>query len=171
MKVRRHLPPQSGSRKSLSRHAARLIAGGTANHDDCFVRAPAKRTERHPRLGELHRVHNANPDRKSHKPRRPNRRALMPVDLSRHSEISSHGSLRKQWFLRSIMVKLRSRPAFHDLMRQRGCVSKPSPRTITDEPSCLITWTHSGPDCGRATFDGWHGSMKPVGRRTIMIRG
>jgi hypothetical protein len=21
--------------------------------------------------------------------------------------------------------------------------------------------THSGPDGGRATFDGWHGSMKP----------
>jgi len=35
----------------------------------------------------------AKPDRKSHKPRRPNRRALMPVGLSRHSEISSHGFL------------------------------------------------------------------------------
>jgi len=31
------------------------------------------------------------PDRKSHKPRRPDRRALMPVGLSRHTEISSHG--------------------------------------------------------------------------------
>ena len=25
----------------------------------------------------------------------------------------------------------------------------------------------SGPDGGRATFDSWHGSMKPEGRRTI----
>jgi len=31
--------------------------------------------------------------------------------------------------------------------------------------SRLISWTHSGPDGGRATFDGWHGSMKPEGRR------
>jgi hypothetical protein len=29
--------------------------------------------------------------------------------------------------------------------------------------------THSGPDGGRATFDGWHGSMKPEGRRDIMV--
>ena len=30
---------------------------------------------------------------------------------------------------------------------------------------CLISWTQSGPDGGRATFDGRHGSMKPEGRR------
>jgi hypothetical protein len=29
----------------------------------------------------------------------------------------------------------------------------------------------SGPDGGRATFDGRHGSMKPEGRRTIMSGG
>jgi hypothetical protein len=27
---------------------------------------------------------------------------------------------------------------------------------------------HSGPDGGRAAFDGRHGAMKPEGRRTIM---
>ena len=65
-----------------------------------------------PRLGELRRVDNANPDRKSHKPSRPNRRALVPVGLSWHSEISSHGYLRTAGVLRSIMVKLRSPAVF-----------------------------------------------------------
>ena len=61
----------------------------------------------HPRPG-LRRVDNAKPDRKGHKPRRPKRRGLMPVDLSRHSEISSHGfSPQLQIFLPSIVVKLR----------------------------------------------------------------
>ena len=61
----------------------------------------------HPRLG-LRRVDNAKPDRKSHKPRRPKRRGLMPVGLSRHSEISSHGfSPQLRIFLPSIVVKLR----------------------------------------------------------------
>ena len=74
---------------------ARLIVGAAPPAMTArFVCAPAKRTERHPRLGELRRVDNANPDRKSHKPRRPNRRALVPVGLTRNSEISSHGSLR-----------------------------------------------------------------------------
>src|SRR5258706_3807457 len=62
-------------------------------------------------VGELRRVDNAKPDRKSHKPRRPNRRALMLVDLSWNSEISSHGfSPQLQIFLRPIVVKLRFRP-------------------------------------------------------------
>jgi hypothetical protein len=62
-------------------------------------------------VGELRRVDNAKLDRKRHKPRRPNRRALMPVDLLRHSKISSHGfSPQLQIFLRSIVVKLRFRP-------------------------------------------------------------
>jgi hypothetical protein len=29
----------------------------------------------------------------------------------------------------------------------------------------------AGPDGGRATFDGWHGSMKPVGRRRWIMTG
>jgi len=36
-------------------------------------------------------------------------------------------------------------------------------REASYKPSCLISWTHSGPEGGRATFDGWHGSMKPEG--------
>ena len=40
-------------------------------------------------------------------------------------------------------------------------------REASYKPSCLISWTHSGPEGGRATFDGWHGSMKAEGRRTI----
>jgi hypothetical protein len=27
------------------------------------------------------------------------------------------------------------------------------------------SWTHSGLEGGRITFDGWQGSMKPEGRR------
>ena len=75
-------------------------------------------------VGELRRVDNAKPDRKSHKPRRPNRRALMPVDLSRNSEISSHGfSPQLQIFLRPIVVKLRFRPRSPcNLMRHRAGV-------------------------------------------------
>jgi hypothetical protein len=34
----------------------------------------------------------------------------------------------------------------------------------------MISSTQSGPVGGRAAFDGWHGSMKPEERRTIMIR-
>ena len=50
-----------------------------------------ERARRLPAVGELPRVDNAKLDHKGHKPRRPNRRALMPVNLPRHSEISSHG--------------------------------------------------------------------------------
>jgi len=77
-----------------------------------------------PAVAELRRVDNAKPDRKSHKPCRPNRRALMPVDLSRHSEISSHVSLRNFRFF----AVLRGEIAFSawfpcNLMRHPTCVS------------------------------------------------
>ena len=41
-------------------------------------------------------------------------------------------------------------------------------REASYKPSCLISWTQSGPDGGRSAFDGRHGSMKPEGRRTII---
>jgi hypothetical protein len=70
--------------------------------------APRRRTAS-PAVGETSPRCYAELDRKSHKPRRPNRCALTPVGRSRHSEISSHGSLRFfRDVLRSIMVKLRS---------------------------------------------------------------
>jgi hypothetical protein len=78
-----------------------------------------------PAVGELRRVDNAKLDRKRHKPRRPNRCALMPVDLLRHSEISSHRfSPQLQIFLRSIVAKLRFRP------RANICLDKDN-RTVT----------------------------------------
>jgi hypothetical protein len=35
----------------------------------------------------------------------------------------------------------------------------------------LISRTHGLPGGGRATFDGWHGSIKPEGRRRWTIAG
>jgi hypothetical protein len=81
--------------------------------------APRRRTAS-PVVGETSPRCYADPDRKSHKPRRPNRCGVTPVHRSRHSEISSHGSLRFfRDFLRYIMVKLRSRTySACDLTRQ-----------------------------------------------------
>jgi len=74
------------------------------------VSAPAKAVRASPAQGEPRWVDNAKLDRKSYKPRRPNRRPLTTANLSRHSEISSHGfSPQLRIFLRLILVKLRFR--------------------------------------------------------------
>jgi len=60
-----------------------------------------------------------------------------------------------QRFLRSMMVKLRSRLAFHvQFNAAAGLRLQAVPAHHHRQPSCLISWTHSGPDDGRATFDG-----------------
>ena len=37
-----------------------------------------------------------------------------------------------------------------------------SRRAISRYPSCLISWTQSGPDGGRSAAEGRQGSMKPL---------
>ena len=69
----------------------------------------------------------------------------------------------------STMAGKRSAQAWPLRVKQR--TRGPSRRTINRYPSCLISWGQSGPDGGRATFDGRHGSMKPEGRCTIVGGG
>jgi hypothetical protein len=38
-----------------------------------------------------------------------------------------------------------------------------SRRAMSRYPSCLISWTQSGPDGGRSAAEGRHGSMNPEG--------
>ena len=97
----------------IPRHAARLIAGGTANHGGCFVRASAKRAERHPRLGELRRVDMPNLIAKviSHVGQTGARLCQLVCRGTPKFRAMVLSALRR--FLRSIMVKLRSRPSFH----------------------------------------------------------
>ena len=81
--------------RTASNSARSMIGGCSPGRISCLSlsgwRLFRERARRLPAVGELPRVDNAKLDRKGHKPRRPNRRALMPVNLPRHSEISSHG--------------------------------------------------------------------------------
>ena len=100
----------------------RLPAARPARFTRCQIKAPRLRLSaatEHPLLG-LGGVDNAKPDRKGHKPRRPKWRGLMLVDLSRHSEISSHGFSPQLRIFLPYSGEITSRPrATRNLMRHR----------------------------------------------------
>jgi hypothetical protein len=122
-----HRPPGPSCPKSAMRRSRGLCKNRRANAGGSELAVHTMGAREACRashaVGELRRVDNAKLDRKNHKPCWPNRRALMPVDLSRQSEISSHVvSPLFQIFLRSIVVKLRFRPRSPcNLMRHRAC--------------------------------------------------
>ena len=66
-------------------------------------------------------------------------------------------------FLRSIMVKLRSRPAFPVQFNVAAGLRLETFPAHRHPVARLSSWTYSGPDGGRSTFDGRHGWIKAVG--------
>jgi hypothetical protein len=96
-------PPSSKSearskiRSSFSAPPCARLRASPPTRGGCFVSVLGEARRASPAVGAG--VDNAELDRKGHKPRRPNRHALTPIDPPSHSEFRSIASVRSSRFL------------------------------------------------------------------------